>query len=78
MPGQLIVSFRTTTMNDNGRGSKSVALAAPGDDIRSTHLGSGHKQLSGTSKTVDKLPALSGKTVTGGRIDLGRALGSVG
>ena len=29
-------------------------------------------------KTVDKLPALSGKTVTGGRIDLGRALGSVG
>jgi thermitase len=89
-------------------GSKSVDLAAPGDDIWSTYLGSGYKQLSGTSmaapfvagaaamlrakdsdlsysdvksalkKTVDKLPALSGKTVTGGRINLGRALGSVG
>jgi thermitase len=89
-------------------GSKSVDLAAPGDDIWSTYLGSSYKQLSGTSmaapfvagaaamlrakdsdldysdvksalkKTVDKLPALSGKTVTGGRINLGRAFGSVG
>src|SRR4029078_13661278 len=30
-------------------GSTSVDLAAPGDDIWSTYLGSGYKQLSGTS-----------------------------
>jgi subtilisin family serine protease len=89
-------------------GSKSVDLAAPGDDVWSTYLGSGYKQLSGTSMaapfvtaaaamlrkqdsdlsygdvkkaikgSVDRLSALKGKTVTGGRLDLARALEQVG
>jgi thermitase len=108
-----ILTVAATTASDtlasfSNFGSKSVDLAAPGDSIWSTYLGSGYKQLSGTSMaapyvsgaaamlrakdsdlsysdvkkalkgSVDKLPALSGKTVTGGRIDLGRALGSIG
>jgi subtilisin family serine protease len=85
-------------------GSKSVDLAAPGDDIYSTYPTSAYKSLSGTSmaapfvagaaamlrsqnseltysqlrtalkESVVADPALSGKTVTGGRLDLARAL----
>ena len=91
-------------------GSKSVDLAAPGDDITSTVPTladpTGYAAFSGTSmaapfvsgaaalylsryptagvdqikaallSTVDKLPTLSGKTVTGGRLNVARALGA--
>jgi subtilisin family serine protease len=95
---------RDTLADFSNYGSKSVDLAAPGDGVYSTYLGSGYKALDGTSMAaplvagaaamlraadsglsykdlraalkdaVDPLPALKGKTVTGGRLNLQRAL----
>jgi subtilisin family serine protease len=104
-----ILTVAATTANGSlasfsNFGSKSVDLAAPGDQIESTYPESAYKLLSGTSMaapfvagaaamlrqeepdmtykelrsalkdSVEPLPALAGKTVTGGLLDVDRAL----
>jgi len=110
-----IISVAATDRSDrlldfSNYGSKSVDLAAPGDDVTSTVPSladpTGYAAFSGTSMaapfvsgaaalylskypgagvdqikaallgTVDRLPTLAGKSVTGGRLNLARALGA--